>query len=491
MKHLIPMGAITAETLELAKAAFGRGPTLVPGGLQKAGINLAENLVGINLEAPSKKLFPVYSPLRNRVSRKAAAFGATATSWKSVKKINSTKVLAQVAEKLRNASVTTLTEDRSATFKSFGLDDFVTHEALAASKGFEDVRAMSALQLLYAVMIAEEQLILGGNVTNIGAPAGVPATSVSAGPVNFGAGTYSFKVTAITLDGHIIEASGRTAGVDSAGESLESTVSGAQIVGAAEKVTVTWADVKGAVSYNVFAKLAADPLWTLQTPRRVTTNSWTNDAAYVITVPVPNVADKTGDALAFDGFIPQIQRNVDLPAAQYITKNNGVLTADGANGITEFDDLLAAMWNNFNLGPTMILVNAAQARDVTKKIISGSGTPVSRIMLQDGERNIVGSLYVGSYLNKFASSFAEGFPNDIPIKIHPKLPPGTILFIVEQLPYPNNQVPNVWEIETRQEYTQYDFAMTDRSYPFGIYGQQVLKGYFSACHGVIKNIKEG
>lgn len=489
MKMLIPAGAITAETLELAKAALAKGPTLVPGGLQK-GISLAENLVGINLEAPSKKLFPVYSPLRNRVSRRAAVFGATATSWKSVKKINSTKVLAQVAERLRNAAITTLTESKSATFKSFGLDDFVTHEALAASKGFEDVRAMSALNLLYATMIAEEQLILGGNVTNIGAPTGL-LTSVSAGPVNFGAGTYTFKVTAITLDGHETLADGITLGIDSPGETDASLVSGAQIVGAAEKVTVTWNDVKGAVSYNVYAKIAADPTFTLQTPRRVTVNSWTNDAAYVNTGPVPNAADRTGDALAFDGMIPQIQRDVDLPAAQYVSKNNATLTADTANGITEFDDMLKAMWDNFRLGPTCILVNAAQARDITRKIIGGSGTPVSRIMLQDGERNIVGSLYVGSYLNKFASSFAEGFPNDIPIKIHPVLPSGTILFLVEQLPYPNNQVPNVWEIETRQEYTQYDFAMVDRSYPFGIYGQEVLKGYFPASHGVIKNVKEG
>jgi hypothetical protein len=55
----IPVGALTEETINLAKTAFASGPTSQVPGLAKAGINIAQGLVGYNLEAPSKKLFPV------------------------------------------------------------------------------------------------------------------------------------------------------------------------------------------------------------------------------------------------------------------------------------------------------------------------------------------------------------------------------------------------------------------------------------------------
>ena len=148
------------------------------------------------------------------------------------------------------------------------------------------------------------------------------------------------------------------------------------------------------------------------------------------------------------------------------------------------------MWDTYRLGPDMILVNSQQAADITK-LIGSSSNLAYRIVLQDGQRNVVGGMFVGSYLNKFASSFAEGIPNEVPIFIHPYMPPGTILLPVMRLPYPNNQVPNVWEIETLQEYTQYEWALTQRKYEFGIYWQSVLKPYFPKAQGYIQCIKAG
>lgn len=151
MSNQIPVGLLTAETLMLAKEAFAKGPQAGPG-LQKSGINIAENLVGINLEAPSKKLFPVYSPLRNRIPRIGSPVGANSVQWRRVTRINSANVWPGVAENTRNVFNTTLTDTQLASFATIGHDDFVGFEALARSKGFEDVRAMAALNLLYSVM---------------------------------------------------------------------------------------------------------------------------------------------------------------------------------------------------------------------------------------------------------------------------------------------------------------------------------------------------
>src|SRR4051812_30730755 len=103
MGSIIPVSAITQETIELAKAAHRSPQSMVQNGpgVYKSGINVAEGLVGINLEAPSKKLFPVYSPLRNRIARIKAAVGASAVQWKEINAINSANLWAGVAENTR------------------------------------------------------------------------------------------------------------------------------------------------------------------------------------------------------------------------------------------------------------------------------------------------------------------------------------------------------------------------------------------------------
>jgi hypothetical protein len=482
----IPAGQLTAETLELAKSAFAKGPQTGPG-LQKAGINVAENLVGINLEAPSKKLFPVYSPLRNRFPRIGSPVGANSVQWRRVTRINSANLWPGVAENTRNTFNTTLTDSQLASFATIGHDDYVGFEALARSKGFEDVRAMAALNLLYSVMISEEKVLLGGNVTNLGAPAGLVGVAVVGGGL-LTVGTYIARVSALVLRGFDKAQKAPPLSVAEAdGESIPAATAGVVIVGPTDRISLSWTAMRGAVAYNVFVTDAGGAVGTARYLATVTTNR------FIITTTAPgpnqlgNTTDLTGFAQEFNGVIGQIEVN---NGTLFVSKDNGTLTSDGAAGITEFDNILFQMWDQYRLGPTCILCNAQQAKDVTAKI--GGSTPLSmRIVLQDGQRNIVGGIYVGAYLNKFASSFAEGFPNEIPIKIHPNLPPGTILFIVESLPYPNNQVPNVWEVETLQEYTQYEWALTARRYEFGIYAQEVLKGYFPAAQAAIVCIAPG
>lgn len=488
MGAILPVAAITAETLELAKAAFKQPGQVAPGpGIMKSGINVAEGLVGINLEAPSKKLFPVYSPLRNRTPRIKAAVGASAVQWKEIAAINSANLWPGVAENTRNSFNTTLTNPRTASFKTIGHDDYVGFEALAQSKGFEDVRATAALNLLYSLMISEEKMILGGNVVAIAKPSAVTVVAADTGGA-LAVGTYNVRVSALTLMGYDQGATGH-ASSDAAGETDARNNTAAGVIGAVVvgSLDVTWPAVKGAVAYNVYVTAAGGGVGTATYKKTVTTNHYLVTTLTVsASTNVANTTDQTADALSFDGVISQIEKNAS--SALFVDQADASLASDGAGGITEFDAMLKNMWDLYKLGPTAIFVNATEAMNITKKI-GGSSSLSYRIYLQDGQRNVTGGIFVGSYLNKFASSFAEGFPAEIPIKIHPNLPQGTILFYVEQLPYPNNQIPNVWEIETLMEYTQYEWALTSRKYEFGIYAMQVLKGYFNACQGAIVCVK--
>ena len=135
-----------------------------------------------------------------------------------------------------------------------------------------------------------------------------------------------------------------------------------------------------------------------------------------------------------------------------------------------------------------MLMNAQQAGDITRKIGADAGR---RIQVSDGDKSITGGIFVSGYLNKFTSSLTPGSPDIIPFMIHPFLPPGQIIFISERLPYPNNEVNNVFEIETQQEYADFQFALAQRRYDHGVYAMEALKCYFPAGCAIIRNIKTG
>lgn len=473
---------ITAETLELIKQAL-QSKVLAPAGFQKAGYNVAQALEGLLLEIPSKKLFPVYSPLVNETQRHAAPIGSSAVHWKEIQAINVGKQWPGVPENTRNGFLVTSTADRLASFATLGHDDYVGQEALMRSKGFEDIRATAAINLLYSIKISEELVHLGGNVTNLGAG---PATTsgVAAAGGALAAGSYRVRITALVLRGLDKGATGGNGVTSSDGETTPGVISAAVVAALNDKITWLWPAVKGAVAYNVYVDLAASGTFVYQTtvtvPKVVLT-------AFVAVGNVPNVVDMSGSALEYDGFLTQIERAAGLPAGHFKDMQAASLSSDGTAGIVEFDDILLSMWNNFRLGPDVIYCNANESKNITKLI--GSSTPLSlRIQVKDGASDLTGGIYVGSYLNKFSSAFAQGVPRDIPIRIHPFLPQGTILFVTHRLPYPTNQVPAVWEVETLMEYTQFEWPMVQRRYEFGIYHMQVLKGYFSKAQAAIVGV---
>jgi hypothetical protein len=220
-------------------------------------------------------------------------------------------------------------------------------------------------------------------------------------------------------------------------------------------------------------------------------------------------ADTTVDGNDYDGILTQVWGGTAMTSkaatypltngtlyaassgAPFVMMSNGVLgvgaglTADNAGGVAEIDQLLKYLWDQQRLGPATMWVNAQENKNLVAKVTAGTGNMVGYAvqLSPDGGGGLKGGFRVTSYLNK-----ATG--QDIAIKVHPTLPPGTILFETESLPYPNANVPNVMELEVLQEYAMFDWARTQRSYPFGIYGHATLKNYMPAAFGIITNIAD-
>ncbi len=482
-----PVG-VTADTLAAIQAALSApgAVTASDAVLAKAttqGFSTATGLTGYLLEPGAKLLYPRLSPLRNRFPRHGAPIGATAVNWKAITAINASHLKAGVAEGVRNGVVSTTEVDRVQTFKDFGLDDSVTFRAIDAGRGFEDVRALSTANLLSAVMVEEEKIILGGNVTALGAPGALvfsDTATADAGALTAST-AYYFAVSALTSYGYLNGAAGHGA-ADATDETTAVTGNHTTTAsGAGNKtVTLSWPAKRGAVAYNVYAGTSA----TVYYVATVTSPRWTQSALCPTSGNVPNTADLTADPLSFDGLIPQIE--VAGSGAYYKDLAGALLTTDSAGGIPEIDAMLQSLYDVSRISPSAILVNSQQAGDGGKRVASGSSTSQVQLFQQVGaDGNISGGLTWAIYRNKFAG----GQP--IPVITHPYMAPGKLVAISESLPYPNNNVPNPFEIETLREYTQYDWALVQRKYEFGVYATEALKVYFPAGCGVITGIGAG
>ena len=153
-------GALSAQSLEIMRKALS-GPGAPVQDVNKA-ITTATGLVYYDLQAPAKNLYPVLTPLRNKIPR-VKGKGGTATNWRQVDAITGSGFgfSPWVPEGQRAATMSYSTSNKAASYVTIGEEDSMTYEAWAAAAGFEDEKSMMALRLLKMTMIKEEIAILG------------------------------------------------------------------------------------------------------------------------------------------------------------------------------------------------------------------------------------------------------------------------------------------------------------------------------------------
>ena len=487
----------TQETLNLARSALATANERLSKELSKtAGITTGLGLVAYDLEAPSKFLVPVLTPLRNRTKRTGGGVG-TAVHWKGVTGINTTNLPIGISEGQRGGVQTTTEVDYLASYVAIGIEDSVTFEADEAAETFQDVKALAALNALRSCMIGEEQLILGGNTSNpLGTTPTPTVTSAHApGVGNFAASTaYSVIAVALTMQGLSnstvagglptgaiarANADGTTTNINP-GVSIQSA-SGANTTGGAASdyaLTATVTAVPGAAAYAWYAGVAGSERLTAIT---------TVNKAVINTIPLTpkqlatalSGTDLSAQQLVFDGLLTFAFK---AGSNSYIKSLDGAaLTSDTAGGVVEINTMFQSMWDNYRLGPNALWVNSQEALSISKIVIANSGAPLYRLT-QDatGNHSVTGGFRVSGLLNKFTNEMVE-------VNIHPNQVAGTILATTDQLPYPTNNVGIVNDIKTRREYYQLEWPLRTRKYEYGVYASEVLRCFFTPSLGVIYN----
>ncbi len=489
--------SISNETLDLVKEARMKPDDALAKAWTQSG-SAVSGITAYDLEAPAKKLYPVLTPIRNETPRVSAAGGIQA-NWRAVTGINTANMSMGLSEGQRGGVITTATADYLAVYKELGLEDFVTWKADLAAQGFDDLKALAVEGLLRSCMIGEEKIILGGLGTwALGATAKPVTTAADAGGT-LAKGIYVVHVVALTLDGYgrasvaggIRQAITRTnidgtTDVINGGSAIISPVSDDCNIGSnTGRITCTVEAKAGAVAYAWFWGIKGDDI---SLGAITTVNAYTITAAATGTQKIAGlntVNDYSRDSFVFDGLLSIAARSGS--GAYCVSMNNTTLTGDQTGGITQIDTALRALWDDYKLSPTAIWVSAQEQQNITAKVLLGSATASQRFTFNVQQGVIAGGTMVVSYLNKFSMDGAK----EIPIRLHPNMPPGTILMTTGVLPYQLSNVTNVYQMKLRRDYFQIEWPIIKRRWEYGVYFDGVLQHYFPPSMAVISNIANG
>jgi hypothetical protein len=491
------------ETLDELKKSLG-----APSDTVAKTISTGTGIVAYDLQAPAKNLYPVVTPIRNALPRVGGGTGLM-TNWRQVNAIIGSGFdnMGWVKEGQRSGQMNYSTSNKSASYMTIGEEDAATYEAISAGRGFEDIQARMTMRLLQKMMLKEEVALLGGNSSiALGTPGTIAhSASGSGGTLPGSPTTYYAQVVALTLEGYLnssltggVAIAKTITGADSNTYTLNGGSSAAadevsQAVTLGQTLFLSVPAIQGAVAYAWFvgATSGATKLEVITTINSAAFSAPLLGTGQVVTAITGDHSNNPD--LAFDGLLtaalnPANAAYVSIMATG--TAGTGtVLTSSGRGSVVEIDTMLEAMWNNFELSPTVLYMNAQELRNITSKVLTNDSGPLVRYEAgPDGVRATAGG-FVEFYYNPFAL----GGGIKIPLKIHPRVPPGTIIGWTENLPiqYQSNEVPNVAEVKTRVDYYQVDWPVVTRQRAVGVYAEEVLAVYAPFAMGVITNIANG
>ena len=506
------MSGSIQDALQLIKSVM-QSPTGVYGQmpLAKAFMQPTSATTGLqvyDLEAPAKLLYPVLTPLRNKIPRVGGGRGIQA-NWRAITSINSGRISAGLGQGNRGGVIDQTVKEYLAAFRGIGLDNFVTFEADMAAEGYQDLKATAVQSLLRALMIQEELLIVGGNGNNgLGTTPTPTVTAISSGGQIATGTTVYVGCIALTLEGYYnatsvplttglagvvsrVNADGST---DTYGGGSAGPSNSAMVTTSADNSSISAhvAPVVGAFGYGWYLGTSTGAMHLVQI---TTINSFLYTAALPSTGQLFSAlsGDNSVNNLVFDGFSAIAAASGSgaiwnaMPTG---TDGTGTaLTPDGAGGIVEIDTILESLWRNQRLGPTEMWVSDQEQNYFRRKVLNApSGSvPLSRFTFTTNQGSVRGGTAVKGYLNPFGM----GQANEIPIYLHPDLPPGNIMFLTDTLPYALNDVANVYQMKLRKEYYQYEWPLRTRKYEYGVYADEVLQHYFPPSLAFLTGIAPG
>lgn len=494
---------VSEETFDMIKAAT-------------SGITTATDLAGIDLQ-PLVSLVPVDTPFFNSTPRVSASEGALFAYWQALLNINNQQSDVGVPSDQAAALVQIQNQYIFSPFVPLGLGGTVTQDAIAQAKGYADALAVATLETI-------KQVLIGMDIHQINAQSfALPAI----GTISLTTSTTGGSIpTTTTLFIKVAARSGVNyyrggSGVASAEASL---VDGA---GSTNSFTATVPAVKGAVAYDwyVSSTTGTEKYYTTTTVNTVVITSIPGTTQNVPSLPgifnaglagpasVP-AADTSFQTYWQNGLLASILgdfassldalgvsgtvTNLVTPGAgtsqnaYYKSLDGGKLHVQGA-ALLELDALNQAIYDTYQLSPTRFLLASQQINDIANAVLNNPQAVTWLVPTDsDGRARVVAGGAVALYLNKTVN----GKP--ITLELQPHMAPGTIVAVVDEVPFPGANIDQVLSVETQYDFWRFDYGANRAAgagggprYDFEVRSRQAFRNKAAPVMGVIQNIAQG
>jgi hypothetical protein len=401
--------------------------------------------------------------------------------------------------------------DMLAPFRPVRVTGKVTQDAIDKSRGYDDAKARATAGTLRQWRIAANKAILGGVAVAL-PTIGVPTLTTATTGGTYPASTAVYvKVAARSARNYYWGGSGvaSTAGTVTTGSGT-----------ATNTVSATVAAVRGAVAYDWYVSDVAGGAGTYYYATTTSYNAAVFTTPLIANAALPSVLVMPGlfstaptavpaadtsfvAAKNYNWLITSLTQDYsstgalatygsgDLVSGASVISLDGATLTGNAQGITELDELMAAIFATAQCGPSVLLVAPQQANDITTKIL---GTTQASTFLAPGDdrSKLVGGAAVGHYINRVTTE-------TIRIQTEPWLFPGTVVALTETVPYPDAGISNNMEVRTLREVSETPYGASTSAGAAG-YGPRFVWDTSSmesfllrapvTC-GVLTNVKTG
>jgi hypothetical protein len=521
------IGSISKETLGLMKGGLSGGRDWLTGKPLEKGVSISTGLTWYDLQAPSKNLYPQITPIRNSLPRVKRKDPGPAAHWISVDSIvgSGWDSMGWVPEGQRSGTMGYNTSNHAFTYVTIGEEDYLTFEAEAAAEGFEDENAMVTFRLLQKMMQKEEKGLLGGNAGGALGSGGIAlgtcntptVSSVADTNSTLPTATYKVQCVELTFEGYknstlaagvatqktIVGADGKSFVLNGGAGQASAESAGQGVTSGTNHLVATVTPKSGAVAWAWFISSAGGS--GNETLQQITYVPWMIQSVALVAgrqTAASITSDYSANSnYAFNGLITTAFSYGTYGGAgtAYVTYLSNPLdgsagkgvgfTASGRGSVVEIDNALKAMWDNNRLGPTVMYVNSQEQQNITSKCLTNASGPLLRYEVPTTPGQAYG-IVAGGVIDYYYNPFTPDGGYKLPVKLHPDVPPGTVLFWCERLPtwYQSNNVPNVAEVLLRRDYYRMDWPLRTRQREYGVYAEEVLGIYAPFAMGIITGV---
>lgn len=430
---------LAAQISEIFSTELGKNITLTS--------PLSTGLVPFNLVAPSRLIYPVYSPLRNRLPR----VPGIGTSHRA--KVLTAISGSQTGNAVLDASIGELVGgslsswpinlppagsqtavDVNIPMKFFGVTESASFLSEWAGRGFEDAAALANLILMQESMMAEEYQILEATGTALSAPAAPTLTKRSAGSNETNLSGVSTNIYVTVTATNVF------------GETVASSVSNTNP--SSQVVDVTIAPVRGASQYNIYVGTGtADPgnAGRFRMAANVGGIKFTLQGALPTAGTAAPTADSgTSSANRYEGLLSCLDGHAVTDAAVYPAGFLGgyVNKAVGNTLVSSvIDTALQQLWDGptgFRANPAELIGEGGDLVRLANDIKTNTALNYRLTIDQAQVDGIRGGAAISEYVNPVTRS-------TVALTVHPFMRQGVAHLMSYTLPTPFSNVSNVVE----------------------------------------------